>query len=88
MKSIYWLSFLLSLSLYSYSQKDTSEEKSLDEVIIYSGKFAEKKKNIAQKIEVITANKITQINSQNTGDLLMNTGNLFVQKSQQGTPDH
>lgn len=84
MKSLYWLSFLLSLSLYSYCQQDSSHEKSLDEVIIYSGKFAEKKRNIAQKIEVITANKIAQTNSQNTGDLLMNTGNLFVQKSQQG----
>jgi hemoglobin/transferrin/lactoferrin receptor protein len=56
----------------------------MDEVLIYSGKFAERKKNIAQKVEVISARQIAHLNSQNTGDLLINTGNVFVQKSQQG----
>jgi hemoglobin/transferrin/lactoferrin receptor protein len=93
MKVVCWLSFVLSLSLYTYSQQavpssshqDSLEEQRLDEVIIYSGKFAERKKHVAQKVEVITASQIAQTNSQNTGDLLMNTGNLFVQKSQQGS---
>ncbi len=84
MKSTYWLSFLLGLSLSANSQQDTLDEKRLDEVIIYSGKFAEHRRNVAQKVDIITANQITHLNSQNTGDLLMNSGNLFVQKSQQG----
>ena len=68
---------------YSLAQTDTTR-KNLDELIIYSGKFAEQKKFIAQKVEVITSRQIAQTNAQNTGDLLMNTGNVFVQKSQQG----
>ena len=56
----------------------------LEEVIISSSNYAEKKKNIAQKIEVISSKTIAQLNAQNTGDLLINTGKVFVQKSQQG----
>lgn len=74
----------LGLSVYVYAQDTLSKSKNLDEVIIYSNKFAERKKNIVQKIDVITERQIAQSNSQNTGDLLMNTGNVFVQKSQQG----
>jgi hemoglobin/transferrin/lactoferrin receptor protein len=75
----------LLLSVLVQAQKDTSvEEKGLDEVIIYSNKFAERRKNIVQKIDVISAQQIAQTNAQTTGDLLLNTGNIFVQKSQQG----
>jgi hemoglobin/transferrin/lactoferrin receptor protein len=56
----------------------------LDEVIISTSNFAEKKKNIVQAIDVVTAKKIASANAQNTGDLLMSTGKIFVQKSQQG----
>lgn len=65
--------------------KDTAvKEISLEEVVISASNFAEKKKNIAQKIDVISAQTIAQANAQNTGDLLINTGKVFVQKSQQG----
>lgn len=65
--------------------KDTAfKEISLDEVVISASNFAEKKKNIAQKIDVINAKTIAQANAQNTGDLLISTGKIFVQKSQQG----
>lgn len=60
------------------------KEISLEEVVISASNFSEKKKNIAQKIDVITAKSIAQGNAQNTGDLLMNTGKVFLQKSQQG----
>ncbi|HVF97203.1 MAG TPA: TonB-dependent receptor [Flavisolibacter sp.] len=83
MKRFLCLGAGLCLYFYSPAQTDTAV-KSMDEVIIYSGKFAERKKNIAQKVEVISARQIAQWNSQNTGDLLANTGNVFVQKSQQG----
>ncbi len=64
---------------------DTSKKVvSLDEVVVSSSNFNEKKKNIAQNIDVISANTIVQGNAQNTGDLLVNTGKIFVQKSQQG----
>jgi hemoglobin/transferrin/lactoferrin receptor protein len=83
MKNMLWLSLGLGLYLPSHAQ-DSLSEKSLGEVIIYSNKFAESKKNLVQKIDVLSAQRIAQLNSQNTGDLLINSGNVFVQKSQQG----
>jgi hemoglobin/transferrin/lactoferrin receptor protein len=81
-KRLHFLAWLC-LSLHSQAQSDTTI-RGLDEVIIYSGKFAERKKFISQKVELITARQIALTNAQNTGDLLINTGNVFVQKSQQG----
>ncbi len=83
MKKALGLSLLLGFAIHASAQ-DTLSNKSLDEVLIYSNKFAERKKNIVQKIDVVSAQRIAQINAQNTGDLLINTGNVFVQKSQQG----
>jgi len=85
MKKALGLAIFICLAAGAQAQQDTLiKQKDLDEVIIYSNKFAERKKNIVQKIDVITAGQIAQMNSQNTGDLLINTGNVFVQKSQQG----
>ncbi|NDE10617.1 MAG: TonB-dependent receptor [Chitinophagia bacterium] len=91
MKKIYLVICLISVFQSLYSQKNNQQEIDtiskridLDEVVISSSGFAERKKNIAQKIEVISAKKIAQSNSQNTGDFLINTGKIYVQKSQQG----
>ena len=91
MKKIYLLICLFSAFQSLDAQKNNqqvidtiSKRIDLDEVVVSSSGFAERKKNIAQKIEVISAKNIVQSNSQNTGDLLMNTGTIFVQKSQQG----
>lgn len=90
MKNIFILLCLLSIGLTGFAQKKnilkdtTVKEISLEEVVISASNFAEKKKNIAQKIDVISAKTIAQANAQNTGDLLISTGKIFVQKSQQG----
>jgi hemoglobin/transferrin/lactoferrin receptor protein len=88
MKKILLLFVILSSFILSKAQQvnltDTSGTLNLDEVVVSANKFEEKKKNVAQKIDVITAKKIAATNAQNTGDLLINTGNVFVQKSQQG----
>jgi hemoglobin/transferrin/lactoferrin receptor protein len=86
MRRIASLFIYLSLLYTAWGQDntDTVKVKQLDEVVISASKFAEKKKNIAQKIDVIGARTIAAFNAQNTGDLLINTGNVFVQKSQQG----
>ena len=84
MRKFVLLSALLYTSISLFAQQDTINEKNLDEAIVYSNKFVEKKKNLAQKIDIISAKTIARFNSQNTGDLLINTGNVFVQKSQQG----
>ena len=82
MKKIFILLYAC-MSMYSlYAQQDSTQK--LDEVIVYANKFAEKKKNLAQKIDVVNSITIAKFNAQNTGDLLAGTGTVFVQKSQQG----
>lgn len=84
MRKIALLSALLYITTTAYSQQDTTDEKNLDEAVVYSNKFVEKKKNLVQKIDILSAKTIARYNGQNIGDLLINTGNVFVQKSQQG----
>lgn len=91
MKKIYLLAGALFMLQTIYAQQlkssaadTTINQINLEEVVISSSNFDEKKKNIAQKIEVISAKTIAQTNAQNTGDLLQNTGKIYVQKSQQG----
>jgi hemoglobin/transferrin/lactoferrin receptor protein len=83
------LSFLFVQNIVAQKNKtvlpDTLTSKTdLEEVVISSGNFVEKRKNVAQKIDVIAAKTIAKANAQNTGDLLASTGKIFVQKSQQG----
>jgi hemoglobin/transferrin/lactoferrin receptor protein len=84
MNKAWMLLGLLCSCHYLNAQADTTGEKDLEEAIVYSNKFAERKKNLVQKIDIITARTISRFNSQNTGDLLMHSGHVFVQKSQQG----
>jgi hemoglobin/transferrin/lactoferrin receptor protein len=91
MKKKYLLFGLLFLLQSIHAQKknepliDTSgKQVELEEVVVSSSGFMERKKNIAQKIDVISSQNIAQSNAQNTGDLLVSTGKIFVQKSQQG----
>ncbi len=57
---------------------------SLEEIVFSANKFEEKRKDIAQNIQVISSKEITNLNQQNSADLLQSTGNIFVQKSQLG----
>lgn len=84
MKKILTLTALLYASCFLYAQEDTLTEKTLGEVVISANKFSERKRNVNQKIDIITSKTIAITNAQNTGDLLINSGNVFVQKSQQG----
>jgi hemoglobin/transferrin/lactoferrin receptor protein len=87
MKNLYLLSISLLTVVTGTAQtilSTDSTEKSMQEVVISASKFLEKRKNIAQKIDVITARTIATVNTQNTGDLLASTGRIFLQKSQQG----
>jgi hemoglobin/transferrin/lactoferrin receptor protein len=79
-------SLLCGMAYTAYAQTDTdsTREISLRTVIISAGKFAEKKENVIQKIDVITRRDMKQMNAQSTADVLINTGSVFVQKSQQG----
>ncbi|WP_297764048.1 TonB-dependent receptor [uncultured Muriicola sp.] len=56
----------------------------LDEVVMSISKWEQQKKDIPQKISSISAQTIAFTNPQTAADLLQNSGQVFVQKSQLG----
>ncbi len=76
---------ILVLPNLLFAQKNTEQEGgTIKEVIVSATKQKTTKSSIAQKVEVITAEEIAKTNAPSTGDLLMQTGQVFVQKSQLG----
>ena len=61
-----------------------SNTQGLDEIVISASKFEQYKKDIPQKIVSINANRIQFTNPQTSADLLENTGQVYIQKSQLG----
>jgi hemoglobin/transferrin/lactoferrin receptor protein len=57
---------------------------SIDEIVVSASKFEEKRKDVAQKIQVIRSSEIQEKNQTSTADVLASTGNVMVQKSQLG----
>ncbi len=57
---------------------------SVDEVVVSASKFSEKRKDLAQKVQVISKQELVLMNQTSTADVLANSGNVFVQKSQLG----
>lgn len=84
MIKIYLVPALLLCSLYSLAQKDSSGKAALEEVTVSATRFAEKTSRIAQQVYILTEKKITDANQSTTADLLINSGAVFVQKSQFG----
>ncbi len=56
----------------------------LDAIVISATRFPEKRGNIAHRVSIIDKNFIVNQNSQTTADLLANSGDVYIQKSQQG----
>ena len=67
-------------------EKDTTLYKliNLNEVIYSANKEEEKKSDVPYTIDVIKAKDIELSNAQTSADMLSNTGNIMVQKSQAG----
>jgi hemoglobin/transferrin/lactoferrin receptor protein len=61
-----------------------SKEHSFNEIVISASRFEEKRKDVAQKIQVIKASELQFQNQSSTADVMANSGNVFVQKSQLG----
>ena len=59
-------------------------ENQLNEVVISVSRFAQQKKELAQKVLVFDKKDILKANAQTAADLLQKTGQVFVQKSQLG----
>ena len=62
----------------------TPKSTSLNEVIISASKFAQTKKEVPHRVISINSNEIQLSNPQTSADLLLNSGSVFVQKSQLG----
>ncbi len=67
--------FIISLVPKSYST---------DEIVVSADKFGENLSDVPRQIEVLNSREIEFENRQTTARLLENTGNVFVQMSQQG----
>jgi hemoglobin/transferrin/lactoferrin receptor protein len=82
----------ISLSVYLNAEAQTSPPDTtlsdrvidIDEVVVSANKVPEAKKDVAQQVESITAKQIQQSNPQTAADMIANTGQVLVQKSQQG----
>lgn len=75
---------VISIAQIERSQDTMQKEPvTLNEVVVYANKFPELIKHLTQSVKVIS-DKNTLHNQANTGDILSNTGSVFVQKSQQG----
>lgn len=81
--SILMLVSVLGINAQQLNDTVKTNSTLLDDVVVYSSRFAEKFKRVAQTIDVLKTKE--QLNFQlNTADALINSGKLFVQKSQQG----
>ncbi|MES2779974.1 MAG: TonB-dependent receptor, partial [Bacteroidota bacterium] len=67
-----------------YTISLTPAQVHIDEIVVSATKFEEPYQKIPRQIEVIKARDIAFANQQNTADLLQNSGQVFVQKSQMG----
>ncbi|MBL0340129.1 MAG: TonB-dependent receptor [Bacteroidetes bacterium] len=63
---------------------DTTRSVNLNEVVISVNKTEESKRNVTQQVQVLSATQISNSQAQSTADLIFNSGNVFVQKSQAG----
>ena len=77
---------LLIVSFIGFAQieKDTTKTNQLEEVVVTTKRTIKEKEFIASQIESVSQKEIEFQNFQNTADLLANSGNVHVQKSQQG----
>jgi hemoglobin/transferrin/lactoferrin receptor protein len=77
----------MSYSINAQHQNNTDSIKTtlfLDEMVISANKIEEPRRHITQQIEIISNEKIKQLNAPTTADLLTNSGWIAMQKSQQG----
>lgn len=76
---------ILAMPTIALAQKNKNQDTvtKLNDIVVYANKFPEKAGKIAQTISVIRDQNAIQLQA-NTGDVLLNSGQVFVQKSQQG----
>lgn len=83
---------IATLAIISYNLKaqqeqtlpDTGEIESMNTILISAQRLGETRMNNTRQIEVISRKQIQAAQQPHTGDLLAQTGKVFVQKSQMG----
>jgi hemoglobin/transferrin/lactoferrin receptor protein len=80
-KTLLIISMLFNISMLKAQEIIKVE---MDEAVIAARKFPWAIQLIANQVSVISAKEIAQANQPNTADLLQNSGQVLVQKSQQG----
>ncbi len=83
MKKITILIFLIIPHLLKAQTVTDTTENNLNDVVVYANKFPELCRHVAQFVSQIRKPYALQLQP-NTADVLINDGNVFVQKSQQG----
>lgn len=74
---------MLIVNVFNVNAQEDTAKKVLPEVIVFANKFPAFSKNIIQKVDFISdKNAINQ--QANTADILIQSGQVFVQKSQSG----
>lgn len=76
---------IIAMSNIAIAQSNRNQDTvtKLNDIIVYTNKFPEKAGKIAQTISVLRDQNSIQLQP-NSGDVLLNSGQVFVQKSQQG----
>lgn len=83
MKKILLYIFIIFFNCFLKAQ-DTTKWINLNEIVVSANKVEENKRFVAQQVQTISAPQIAFLNVQSSADLLAQTGNVMVQKSQQG----
>ena len=91
-ESIYFKSTGYSSAQYSKTQLDklkwtvrmTPDGEAMDPIVLSASKFEQRKQDIPQKIISQSRNEVLNQNPQTSADLLQQSGQVFVQKTQQG----
>lgn len=86
MKTLYTLftMCILYVPIYAQDKTDTTRTSFLEEVVISANKIPEQRRLVAQQVNVITPSIIRNLNAQTSADLIQNTGQVAMQRSQQG----
>ena len=66
------------------NQEEPDSTVTLDELIISANRIPELRSKVAQQIQVMNTEQIKNLNIQTTADLIINSGAVSMQKSQQG----
>ena len=86
MSKVLWLVgfFMLCMLQLLHAQTDTLKEQTMEEIILSVNKWEQKLNEVPNKIIKINKENILRGNPQTSADLLSQTGNVFIQKSQLG----